>query len=98
MAQVITAVRPGTNQTDLFVANVAYTATADAGGNVPHGLGAAPLKFYLVPLLPAAYAGRVCIASVNTTNLVLTKVSTAGSANNNAQVRVYAQRPHTIGM
>jgi hypothetical protein len=98
MSQVITPVRPGTNQTDLFVADVAYTATADAGGNVPHGLGAAPLKFYLCPLLSVAYAGRVSITAGDTTNLVLTKVSTAGSANNNAQVRVYAQRPHTIGM
>lgn len=97
MAQVITNVRAGTIQTDRFVADVAYTATADAGGNVPHGLGAVPQNFWHENRLAEAYVGRVCIASVNSTNLVLTKISTAGSANNAAQIRVYAERPHTIG-
>jgi hypothetical protein len=105
MATVVTTVFTGA---DLVVVDVTATATKDAGPvTINHRTAftasgnpaatASQVGVVLIPLLTLAYASRWAVTQVNTTQIQLTKLSTAGSASNNPQLRVRITRPHSIG-
>ncbi len=101
MGVVITVVRDGV---DVHVVDVTATNTKDKTATIPHtfNTGGFPLtpanvEVYLIPLLAEAYVARWRRVSVDTTNVVLEKLSTGGSANAAAQLRVTIKRPHSIG-
>lgn len=73
-----------------FQADVTATADADTGLNVAHGLGRAPERVDLLPIHAAARLSLWAVTSVTATNIVLSKATTAGSGNANAQLRVTA--------
>lgn len=96
-AVVVTTIFDGT---DTFIADVSFTATKDKTATIAHGIGVAvtPQDVTLTPLAPEPYYVGRCVASaINTTNVVLTKLSTAASSNAAAAVRVVIKRPHTLG-
>jgi hypothetical protein len=105
MAIVTTTVFTGA---DVVAVDIAATATKDKGpvtinhrtaltasGNPPPV--AAQLDVHLIPLLAEALAARWAVTQINSTQVQLTKLSTAGSANAAAQLRVRIKRPHSIG-
>lgn len=80
------------------IVDVSATGTADVTATIPHGLGATPTEIVLEPR--AAFAFPISRWFVNgtltnTTNAVLIKLSTAGSALATRQLRVHIKRPHT---
>lgn len=84
--------------TDTIIRDVIATADADTTLVIAHGLGVAPAEFYLVPLLSQALTAlSAWTAAVDATNITLTKLTSTGSGNAGAQLRVVAKRPHTIG-
>lgn len=93
---------------DMVQVDITATATKDAGPvTINHRTAftatgnaaavAAQLDVKLLPLLGVAYASRWAVTQINTTQIQLTKLSTAGSANAAAQLRVTIKRPHSIG-
>lgn len=93
MAVVITTYFDGTY---FDVYNVASTAAADLTVTIPHGFGEIPRLITLEPLLANFYVSNWRIAAVNTTNVVIRKGVTTGSANAAAQLRVNVALPHSI--
>lgn len=97
MAVTITTVFDGT---DTHIADVIYSATADKTATIAHTLAAVPQEVYITPLLvlTGPTAGTTHAATtIDSTNVVITKQSTAGTSNAAAQVRVIIKRPHTLG-
>ncbi len=85
--------------TDTKIATVIATADADTTATIAHGLGAVPLEVYFTPLLQAPAALSLwAVTTIDATNVVLTKATTAGSGNAGAQIRVVIKRPHSIGL
>jgi hypothetical protein len=84
--------------TDTFISDVAFTATKDKTATIAHGIGATPQDVQMSPLQPEPfYVGRAAITTINTTNVIVTKLSTAASSNAAAAIRVIIKRPHTLG-
>lgn len=96
--------------TDFFRTDVIATlAVTDTVATIPHGLGAikaaagagvaglAPLDVTITPLIAAGAVGNWVLTTVNTTNVVITKTVTTGTASAARQVRVVVSRPHSIG-
>lgn len=84
---------------DSFSATIIASADADTTATIPHGLSFTPLVFMGVQVLSQALAAMSAwaITTVDGTNIVCTKLATAGSGNAGIQYRVYAARPHSIG-
>lgn len=82
---------------DTTIIDVAATATADKTATINHGLAGTPQEPYLTALLQNYYLSRWAVTTLNSTQAILTKLSTAASANNAAQVRVIIKRPHSYG-
>ena len=82
--------------TTLFIATATATADADTGGTIAHGLGAAPLTWGYTEILQASAAVSAWAITADATNLTLTKGTGVGSGNAGAQIRVYAELPHSI--
>jgi hypothetical protein len=85
---------------DTTIVDVAYTATKDATATIAHGLAGTPQEVYITPLLmlTGPTAGTTHAATtINSTNVVITKLSTANSENAAAQIRVIIKRPHSTG-
>ena len=95
MAVTVTAVLAGTNTKSW---DITATADGDTSASITHGLGAAPALVYLAPLLAQAYTSQWQVTSVSSTVITLTKGTASGSGNASAQVRVYADRPHSISL
>jgi hypothetical protein len=93
----ITQVQP-VNQTpshDTFIADVTMAA-GDTAATIPHKLGAIPLEYYLVPTLQGSAGPLSTVTvSVDATNITVDK---SGAANMEFNFRVYAKRPHTVGL
>lgn len=86
--------RPRAN---LAVFDITATADADTGGTVAHGLGEVPEVYWLVPLLAAAYTAVWTITAVDATDVTLVKGTAATSGNADPQVRLFVERPQSIG-
>ena len=83
---------------DTHITDVAFTATKDKTATIAHTLAADPAEFTLTPLAPEPFfVGRCVVSAHNTTNVILTKLSTAASSNAAAAIRVIAKRPHSLG-
>lgn len=93
MAVTVTPVLAGAN---LHVADVEATADADTTATVPHGLGSAPAQVSLVALAAEARISDWIVTTIDATNVVLTKTTTAGSGAVGQQVRVSAAIPHSL--
>src|SRR4051812_8216983 len=93
------AVAP-TSVNDTMIVDVTATADADVTATIPHLMGVAPQDVTITPILSQALAA-LSAWSLNavpgTTNVVCTKLATAGSGNAAAQLRVIIRRPHTLG-
>lgn len=87
---------PPRNQT--YIADIIATADGDTTATITHGLVGTPQDIQITPLLqaPAAASGWAA-TTINSTQVVLTKGTGAGSGNAGAQVRVIVRVPHSIG-
>lgn len=95
--------------TDLFRTEVIAAAATNTAITIPHGLGAikaaagagvaglAPLVAVLTPILAAARPSQWIVTGLNTTNVVLGRVTTSQSQSASPQVRVTVMRPHSVG-
>lgn len=94
MAVTVTPVLSGANT---HVADVEATADADVTATIPHGLGTAPTIVILTPLLQAPAALSLWAATtIDATNVVCTKATTASSGSAGNQLRVTASLPHSL--
>ncbi len=94
MAVTLTTVLAGT---DKRIVDVEASADADTTATIPHSLGAAPLEPIIAWLLLAATLSLWRATTIDATNVVLTKSTTAGSGAAGVQARVIINRPHSIG-
>lgn len=92
----ITSVFTGT---DSVIRDVIATADGDTTATIPHGLGAAPAEVTITKTLSQALAAESSwsVTTIDATNVVCTKLATAGSGNAAAQLRVIIKRPHSLG-
>lgn len=97
MAVTVTVVRQGAADRDSHVADVEATADADTTATIPHSLGATPENVIITGLADEAAISLWRATTINATNVVLTKSTTAGSGGAGDQVRCIIERPHTIG-
>lgn len=89
-----------------MVVDVTATADADTTATIPHlmtGFGAgitAPLWAIGQPILSQALAAESAwtVAAPGVANVVCTKLTTAGSGNAGAQLRVVIQKPYSLGL
>lgn len=72
---------------------VVFALDGDITATIPHGFNGPPDNVYLVPLNAAAYVGQVFRASVDATNIVLTKNAVVGSGG--ASVELIAYKPYS---
>lgn len=72
--------------------DVIATADGDTIATIPHGFGEIPIDVTITPLHNVAAVSLWRVTSVDATNIVLTKSTTASSSNAAAQVRVIARR------
>lgn len=81
-----------------MIVDVTATADGDVTATIPHLMGVAPKEVYLTPLLSQALTALSAWAAttINTTNVVLTKLASTGSGNALAQVRVIIGLPNTL--
>ena len=77
--------------------DIIASADGDTGGSVTHGFGEAPADVYLTPLLAAGVTAEWFVSAISASVITLTKGTATGSGTANAQVRLYARRPHSIG-
>lgn len=85
--------------TDTVIRDVVATADADTTATIPHGLGAVPGEVHILKTLSQALAAESswAVTTIDATNVVCTKLATAGSGNAAAQLRVTIKRPHSLG-
>ncbi len=83
--------------TDSRIVDVEATADADTTATIPHSLGATPQEVTLTWLLAAAAISLWRATTIDGTNVVATKATTAGSGAAGVQARAIIRRPHTIG-
>jgi hypothetical protein len=93
----ITQVQP-TNQPqcqDSYIANVSMDAT-DPTATIPHGLGVAPLKYYVTPTAQGAgLPFGTFVVTADATNITVTKSS---AATMDCSFLAVAERPSSIGL
>ena len=65
-------------------------------GNIAHGLGQIPQSVVITPVLAAARISAWIATTVDATNVVLGKTTTAGSGNAAVQVRLIVARQHSM--
>lgn len=94
MAVTVAAVYAGV---DFKSWSVVATADGDITATITHGFGAAPKEVNFIPVLLAGITSTWFVSDINATTIVLTKGTATGSGTANAQIRVYAKRPHSIG-
>jgi len=96
-AVTITIVLQGTSTSAMHIADVEATADADATATIPHSLGVIPLLVTLAALIQATAALSLwAVTTIDVTNVVCTKATTASSGGAGVQLRVGIFRPHTI--
>lgn len=79
------------------VSDVEATVDGDTTATVPHGLGATPSIVILTPLLQAPAGLSLWAATtIDATNVVCTKATTASSGSAGNQLRVTAMLPHSL--
>lgn len=85
--------------TDTLIRDVIATADADTTATIAHGLVTAPQEVTITPILSQALAALSgwAVTTIDATNVVCTKLTTAGSGNAAAQLRVIIKRPHSLG-
>lgn len=95
-AVTITTVFDGT---DTHIADVIAAADGDTTATIPHTLGAAPAEVTVTQLLSQALTALSAwaVTTIDATNVVLTKLTSTGSGNAGAQIRVIIKRPHSLG-
>lgn len=93
MAVTVTPVLAG--QTS-HVSDVEATADADTTATVPHGLGVAPSIVILTHRAAEARISDWIATTIDATNVVCLKTTTAGSGAAGVQLRVAAMRPHSL--
>ena len=96
MAVSLTTILDGVDE---HIVDVIATADADTTATIPHTLGAAPLEVTITQLISQALTALSAwaVTTIDATNVVLTKLTSVGSGNAAAQVRVIIKRPHSIG-
>jgi hypothetical protein len=96
MAITATTVFQGQN---IYIATIVSSADGDITADIPHGLGVAPLSYYIQPTAGGAAAfAALCqwnITAVDATKVTVNKVGTAGTAATSAALLV-VKRPHSI--
>jgi|SRR3990172_6829098 len=76
------------------VFEVEATADADTTATIAHGLAEVPRDVFVTPLLAAARLSLWIVTTIDATNVVLGKATTAGSGGAGAQARVVIGRIH----
>lgn len=76
------------------ITDVAASADADTTATIAHGFGEAPEEVILTWLAATAAISLWRVTTIDATNIVLTKATTAGSGGAPVQVRCIARR-HT---
>lgn len=84
------------NQPNTKVFEVEADADGDTTATIPHGLTVIPEFVDIVALALEYYLSEWRVTTIDATNVVLTKETTAGSGAAGAQVRVNVQRPHSL--
>lgn len=93
MATSATAVTAGTTFKSW---DVIATADADTTIVIPHGFGSAPLKVDSQELSAPGRVSAWFLAGVTSTEITFTKGTGTGSGAVAAQLRVYAELPHSL--
>ncbi len=78
------------------VVDVTATADADTAAVIPHGMASTPKEVTLTALLDVAITARWFVASIDGTNVNLTKTNVASSSNASPQLRVVIGLPHSL--
>lgn len=94
MAVTVAAVYAGV---DFKSWSVIATADGDTTATITHGFGAAPKEYNFAPILQAGNTSAWFVSSVTASVIELTKSTATGSGTANAQIIVFAKRPHSIG-
>jgi len=96
MAVTIANVLAGTNT---FICTVIASADGDTTATCPHGMAVAPKEVNATLVLSQALAASSgwAITTIDGTNVVGTKLATAGSGSASIQLRITAKTPHSIG-
>jgi hypothetical protein len=74
-----------------YIVDVTWLAADATSGNIVHGLGVTPKEVHITPLAFGATPSQFSATTVDATNVVITKFSTA--ANTTATTRVIIKRP-----
>lgn len=93
MAVTVTPVTAGVR---LHISDVEATADADTTATVPHGLPTTPTIVILTDRAAAARLSLWIAGTIDATNVVALKATTAGSGAAGIQLRVIAMAPHSI--
>ena len=97
MAVSIAVILQGAADRTQHIADVTATADADTTATIPHALGVIPLDVSITELDQAAGALSLwAVTTIDATNVVCTKATTASSGTAGAQLRVAIKVPHTI--
>lgn len=76
------------------VVDVNFTGTGDKSVTINHGLGVTPVEWTLSPKTLAFYKCQLFGGTLNTTSLILTKVS--ATATTGSSVRVIIKKPNSF--
>lgn len=76
------------------VVDVNFTATGDKSVTINHGLAVTPVEWTISPNALTFYKSALFKSTLNTTSLVLTKVS--ATATTGSMVRVIIKKPHSF--
>ncbi len=93
MAVNLTTVRSNANSR---VVDIEATADGDTTATIAHGLAAAPTDVTVTMLVAAARISAWAVTTIDATNVVLTKTTTAGSGAAGVQARCIIARPHSL--
>ena len=92
MAVTVVVLRQGRYSME---ASVIASADGDVAAVVPHGLGVAPSKVSLRPVLPNFYTSTWTVGVIDAVNVNLVKANAVGSGNAGVQVVCEAEAPHS---
>jgi hypothetical protein len=74
-----------------YIVDLAWLAADATSGSIAHGLGVIPKEVHITPLAFGATCSQFSATTVDATNVVITKFSTA--ANTTATTRIIIKKP-----
>lgn len=96
MAVTVATILAGVNT---FIGDVTATADGDTTGTVTHGLATTPKEVNACQLISQALTALSAwaVTAIGATTLTVTKLTSTGSGNASAQLRVTCKTPHSLG-